>query len=300
MPRGGARGRGGGPAPPAPPNPPNAPPQPPNAPVPPNPPPNNNIVIGIDDDIDPPAHPDEQYAPLGTDAKYRKQRIIDLAGQDPCKAGSCLARMRVYREVPGQPANRPRNRIAYTRNLEPAPLDWFEFYSNLRVESWVYMWVHAFNDGPRGQLIRAGPRPLRFQHEYQYHIPGPYTIRSREWDDDPYRHQQQTPKRFMTPATGPGKQVKAAFVDFIWLPPPGDVAGVSPIVMMEVDENNHYSAGWDSERYREVFILQELHTRFPKNKNILIIRFNPHEYKNKAKGDVDAGDADVFTTGVSR
>ena len=67
-----------------------------------------------------------------------------------------------------------------------------------------------------------------------------------------------------------------------------------------MDENNHYSAGWDAERYREVFILQELGKRYPRNKNILIIRFNPHEYKNKTKHDVDANAPNVYTIGVDR
>jgi hypothetical protein len=67
-----------------------------------------------------------------------------------------------------------------------------------------------------------------------------------------------------------------------------------------VDENNHYSAGWDAERYREVFILQELGKLYPRNKNILIIRFNPHEYKNKTKHDVDANAPNVYTIGVER
>jgi hypothetical protein len=75
MPRRGAGG-GGAPNPPA-----------PNPPAP--------LVVTnphlLDEDI-PPPHPDEQYAPLGTDASYRKQRIIDLAGQDPCLAECCLSR----------------------------------------------------------------------------------------------------------------------------------------------------------------------------------------------------------------
>ena len=201
----------------------------PNPPPAPNAPPAPLIITNphlLDEDI-PPPHPDEQYAPLGTDASYRKQRIIDLALQDPCLAESCLARMRVYEPVPNQPPNRRAQDIRYTRRLELAPLDWYEFYSNLRVESWVYMWVHAFDEGP----TRGGQ--LGIKAEYQYHIPGPYKIRSREWDDDP-QFSREAVRRFKVPTHGPGRQVKAAFVDFIWLPPANDRAGVNPIVMMEV------------------------------------------------------------------
>ena len=49
-----------------------------------------------------------------------------------------------------------------------------------------------------------------------------------------------------------------------------------------------------------MFILQELGKRYPRNKNVLIIRFNPHEYKNKAKHDVDANAPNVYTIGVDR
>jgi hypothetical protein len=92
------------------------------------------------------------YEPLEADPKFRKERLVDEEGGDVPKACRSLYRMR-------QNNNRPVR----------APIDWHEYYSNLRVESWIYMWAQAMH---RRVLLDRWPAPPA----YQYHIPGKYVI----------------------------------------------------------------------------------------------------------------------------
>jgi hypothetical protein len=88
-----------------------------------------------------------------------------------------------------------------------------------------------------------------------------------------------------------------AFIDFAWLP--ADRNSTRPIVLLECDENAHSNAGWDAERYREVFVLENLLTKlYRRCKKIMLIRFNPHEYKNKTLQEGEQ--VNVFTVEPSR
>jgi hypothetical protein len=88
-----------------------------------------------------------------------------------------------------------------------------------------------------------------------------------------------------------------AFIDFAWLPT--DRNSTRPIVLLECDENAHSNAGWDAERYREVFVLENLLSKlYRRCRKIMLIRFNPHEYKNKTVQEADQ--ANVFTVEPSR
>lgn len=127
--------------------------------------------------------------------------------------------------------DKPAGSHQWRESLAPAPMDWHESYSNIKVESWVYMWVQAFCRG-RESWIKP---PV-----YQHHLPGSYLI----GDKNAYRKEGQ-------------RSVDGgAFVDFAWLPP--DDNSIQRTVLLEVDENAHYKAGWDAERYREVFVLEEV------------------------------------------
>lgn len=150
-------------------------------------------------------------------------------------------------------------------------MDWHEYYSNIKVESWVYMWVQAFCTG-RGGWIQP---PI-----YQHYLPGSYTIGCR--------------RRY----TGDRRTVDGgAFVDFAWLPP--DKRSVKPTILLEVDENAHSSAGWDAERYRELFVFREIRREYRQSRSIVLIRLNPHEYKDKERVH-GGGEPNVFTTEPSR
>lgn len=124
-------------------------------------------------------------------------------------------------------------------------------------------------------------------------------------------------------AQTPGRTVDGSFVDFAWLPATRDTA--RPIVLLEVscfpkirgktrslheiivshsvgqvDENQHSSAGWDAERYRELFVLESLQRDYPRCRHILVIRFNPHEYKVVDIQAANANQPNVFAIGDAR
>ena len=88
-----------------------------------------------------------------------------------------------------------------------------------------------------------------------------------------------------------------AFVDFAWLPK--TKVSPNPCILLEVDENAHSSAGWDAERYRELFVFRELRKEYSRSRSTVLIRLNPHEYKDKEMVH-GRGEPNVFTTLPSR
>jgi len=125
-----------------------------------------------------------------------------------------------------------------------APFDWYEYYSNERVQAWIGRW-----------LLHCSESGLGYWDPPQQNlkIPGSYVVDSK-----------------LTKTGG-------AIVDFAWLPVRR--TDKSPIVLLEIDENYHRSYRWDEERYRELFIFKQLLTqRYPQCPRITLIRFNPHEY----------------------
>jgi len=204
--------------------------------------------------IDEEPDPSQEYVPPEVDHAGRRDRLIDLADRNVLFCARTLSRMRIWKPDPDS-TKRVKPLKAY---LQEAPMDWWEYYSNINVEQWIFMWVLAFTD-------RLGKDALPCNPVFQYHIKGPYTIRNIKLDDG---------QDLSTGLKG-GKEVSAAFLDFAWLPKNKNSS--SPIVILECDENAHYTAGWDAERYREVFVCRELRKQYKNNQSILMIRFNPHE-----------------------
>ncbi len=215
--------------------------------------------------------PAQEYVPPDVDPKARRDRLIDLANMDVLLCARTLSRMRVW--VP----NGPRK---YKATLQQAPMDWWEYFSNINVEQWIFMWVLAFSR-------RIGAEMDQFWIPvYQYHIGEKYVIRDLQLKDG---------EDLVSGVLKPGKEVSGAFLDFSWVPKDRDSS--KPIVVMECDENAHYNAGWDAERYREVFVIRELRKTWKNNQNILIIRLNPHEYINVPK---ERNQLNVYTTEPKR
>lgn len=68
-----------------------------------------------------------------------------------------------------------------------------------------------------------------------------------------------------------------------------------------MDENQHKKNGWDNERFREIFILEQALRQVDANTGcVTLIRFNPHEYSNKTiewqEKNAHRGFVDSFTT----
>lgn len=155
-----------------------------------------------------------------------------------------MARMRVTVNVAG--GNHAEKRLV------DSPSDWWESYSNINVEAWVYMWMQEIHR----LCLPTLPAP-----QYQYYIAGRYTIGLKK--DPPTVDTRQAAKKKMDTDTVvvKGKSVRGSFVDFAWLPP--NKQSHQPIVLFEVDENAHNGAGWDAERYRELFVFEHFKTEYP-------------------------------------
>lgn len=208
--------------------------------------------------------PNQEYVPPDVDPNERKEKLIDLANRDVLLCARTLSRMRIWEPLPLVGRQRKQR---YEEKLQPAPMDWWEYYSNIRVEQWIFMWVQAVSRRLKDVMMK------QWNAVFQYYLKGPYTIRDIQLND----------KQDLKVPLKAGREVKGSFVDFAWLP--SDKRSSKPIVLLECDENAHYTAGWDAERYREVFVFRELKKRFPNNQSILLIRLNPHEYVNIPKSN---------------
>jgi hypothetical protein len=151
-----------------------------------------------------------------------------------------------------------------------APVQWHEYYTHITVEHWMLWWLQTMFRSESGGWadvlrLRTGqvahrilteikPR-LQFQMKGKYLIPGTQTAR------------------------------ELAKVDFAWIPGlEYDDENVQkeckdPIVLLEIDENQHRRRGFDNERGREWSLFNLLQEQFPKCPRITIVRFNPHEYR---------------------
>lgn len=122
--------------------------------------------------------PDQEYVPVHIYPEVRRARLVDIAKSDVILAAKSLSRMREYSLV------QRGNRQVVVQKLKEAPKDWYESYSNLKVESWVFMWVQALHGRFQRENFDMG------HFEYQYHIAGDYFI-----GDPPAGKARFTPNR---------------------------------------------------------------------------------------------------------
>lgn len=91
---------------------------------------NSQLILDSNDEED----PTKQYVPLHVDAGYRRTRLIDLAESDVPLVARTLQRMRNFVQDDAAAAVPGRRRPLMRAKLVIAPKDWFEYYSNVRVE----------------------------------------------------------------------------------------------------------------------------------------------------------------------
>lgn len=89
--------------------------------------------------------------------------------------------------------------------------------------------------------------------------------------------------KILAPYTRGSETIGYCKIDFAWIPSRKD--STDNIVLLEVDEGEHYKAGFFTDRNREVAIIEHLQREYKNSRRILVIRFNPHEYNKLHKSD---------------
>lgn len=175
-----------------------------------------------------------RYAPVTFRGKDREwefvgslpinRRMIRLAKGDVVKAETSMKRMLKDKE-----------------ELEPAPKIWYEFYTGMKVETWILMWLWKWKGWDSDE----------FKFYYQLHIKG-----------------------------GAGQHgAGGVYLDFVW--ESQNTEGKKRVVVLEVDENAHCGYGWAVTRRRELTAVKHfMETKQPNADIFVMLRFNPHEYSN--------------------
>lgn len=129
-----------------------------------------NSGDGLEEGDEPP--PEQQYVPLHANPRYRREKVIYLAQANVPLAARSLARMRVY-----------GNAGLGGGVLVSAPPDWFEYYSNIKVEAWIHMWVQAMH----ARVGPSMPPQQQLPPVYQHYIRGKYVIGDQMGTEKPRR-----------------------------------------------------------------------------------------------------------------